>query len=438
MNNAFVIFAAVTHTTPDGYASRQRSDHPMRIAVIGGGPAGFFGAIAAATANPKAEIALFESTHSPLDKVRISGGGRCNVTNHCFDPALLIRNYPRGSRELRGPFTRFQPRDTIAWFERHGVSLKTEPDGRIFPTSDRSSTIVECLLETAASVGVNAHLGASVKNITVSDDRAPSGRFFVEFLNRPQESFNHVLLATGNSPQGHLLARNLGHSIVPCVPSLFTFKVSDPRLENLSGVSFDNTKLTLTCEGNIAIEQTGPLLITHWGLSGPAVLKLSAWGARILHDAHYHAELVINFLPNQTPDQIYQQLLAFKSENGRKLVRSDSPHFVPRRYWSSVVQVVGVAEDTAWADLTRTAMNSIVSELTHARFTVNGKGIFKEEFVTCGGVDLKEVDFKTMQSKLIPGLFLAGEILDIDGITGGFNFQSAWTTGWIAGTSMAI
>lgn len=408
----------------------------MRVAVVGGGAAGFFGAISAAAGNPETEINLFEATNRPLDKVRISGGARCNVTNHCFDPAELVKHYPRGAKELRGPFSRFQPRDTIAWFEQHGVSLKTEPDGRIFPTTDRSSTVVDCLLQAATACEVNLRLGTGVKNIRTMSPDAPSAPFSVELHEGPPKQFDRVLLTTGNSPLGYRLAQNLGHTIVPCVPSLFTFKVTDPRLEGLSGISFENVSLTLTCEASDKLTQTGPLLITHWGLSGPAVLKLSAWGARTLHRAHYHGDLVINFLPDQTTDQLSESLLAFKNKYGRKRVSIESPFPIPRRYWSRIVQAAGVAEDTAWTNLTRTAVNAIISELTHGDFAVTGKGIFKEEFVTCGGVDLKEVDFKTMQSKLCPGLYFAGEILDIDGITGGFNFQSAWTTGWIAGTSM--
>lgn len=409
----------------------------MRIAVAGGGAAGFFGAISAATHNPSAEIVLLEATHQPLNKVRISGGGRCNVTYHCFDPLELAKGYPRGSKELLGPFSRFQPRDTLAWFEKQGVRLKTEGDGRIFPVTDQSSTVVDCLMNTARNLGVQIRLGAGVKSIQTVADAKNTPQFKIELHNGVKERFDRVLLTTGNSPQGHRLAEALGHNIVPCVPSLFTFKISDSRLEGLAGISFEKVKLTLTDgEGN-ELEQTGPLLITHWGLSGPSVLKLSAWGARMLHKSHYQAGLVVNLQPDFSTEELYRMLVAYKEENSKKRVSTEPVFSIPGRYWSRIVQFVGIAEETTWTNLTREAMSALLSELTGGCLAVSGKGIFKEEFVTCGGVNLKEVDFKTMQSKLCPGLYLAGEILDIDGITGGFNFQSAWTTGWIAGMSMA-
>jgi len=408
----------------------------VRIAIVGGGAAGFFGAISAATHNPSVEIVLFEATHKPLNKVRISGGGRCNVTHHCFDPAELVKGYPRGNRELLGPFHRFQASDTVAWFEKQGVRLKAEEDGRMFPVTDQSSTVVDCLLNTARKLGVQVRLGARVKSILASAPAKRSSRFEIEFQDGVCERYDRLLLATGNSPQGLRLAETLGHSIVPCVPSLFTFKVSDPRLSGLAGISFEKVKLTLKDNDGNQLEQTGDILITHWGLSGPAVLKLSAWGARMFQQSNYQAELVVNLLPDSSPDQLYRELLAFKEQYSKKRVQGEAVFPVPGRYWSRIAQFVGIAEETTWTKITKGAMTALVSELTRGSFAVSGKGIFKEEFVTCGGVSLKEVDFKTMQSKLCPGLYFAGEILDIDGITGGFNFQSAWTTGWIAGMSM--
>lgn len=409
----------------------------MRIAVAGGGAAGFFGAISAATHNPSAEIVLLEATHQPLNKVRISGGGRCNVTYHCFDPLELAQGYPRGSKELLGPFSRFQPRDTMAWFEKKGVRLKTEEDGRVFPVTDQSSTVVDCLMNTARNIGVQIRLGARVKSIQTVADAKNTPQFEIELHNGVHERFDRVLLTTGNSPQGHRLAQALGHNIVPCVPSLFTFKISDSRLEGLAGISFEKVKLTLTDSERNELEQTGALLITHWGLSGPAVLKLSAWGARMLHQSHYQAQLAINLLPDFSAEELYRKLVVYKEQNSKKRVSTEAVFSIPSRYWSRIVQFVGIAEETTWTNLTREAMSALLSELTCGRLAVSGKGIFKEEFVTCGGVNLKEVDFKTMQSRVSGGLYLAGEILDIDGITGGFNFQSAWTTGWIAGMSMA-
>jgi predicted Rossmann fold flavoprotein len=409
----------------------------VRIAVIGGGAAGVFGAIAAATRNQAAEIVIFEAAHQPLGKVRLSGGGRCNLTHHCFDPAALVRYYPRGSKELRGAFHRFQPRDTVAWFESHGVRLKTEEDGRMFPTTDKSATVVDCLLRAASGAGVQIRLDARVKSIETVDADGGSSLFEITSRGESTERFDRVLLATGSGPHGYRFAESLGHSLVPCVPSLFTFKVNDSRLGGLAGVNFDNVKLTMTLPCGKRLNQSGPLLVTHWGLSGPAVLKLSAWGARLLHDNNYRAELVISFLPNHSAEQLHEQLTAFREQHGRKRVHSENALPIPRKYWARVVHAAGIAPECTWTNVTKNATASIISELTRARFNVCGKGPFTEEFVTCGGVSLKEVDFKTMQSKLCPGLYLAGEILDIDGITGGFNLQSAWTTGWIAGRGMA-
>jgi len=408
----------------------------VRIAVAGGGAAGFFGAISAATHNSSAEITLFESTHKLLHKVRISGGGRCNVTYHCFDPAELARNYPRGNKELLGPFNRFQPSDTVAWFEKQGVRLKVEQDGRMFPVTNQSSTVVDCLLNAARASGVQVRLGARVKSIQAAVAAKDAPQFEIELQDGVRQRYDRLLLATGSSPHGHRLAETLGHTIVPCVPSLFTFKVTDSRLDGLAGISFENVKLTLTDNDKNQLEQTGGLLITHWGLSGPAVLKLSAWGARMLQRSNYKAELLINLLPDYSADHLYRELLAYKEQNSRKRVQKEPVFPVPGRYWSRIVQFVGIAEETTWTNVSKGALTALVSELSGGRFAVSGKGIFKEEFVTCGGVNLKEVDFKTMQSKLSPGLYFAGEVLDIDGITGGFNFQSAWTTGWIAGSSI--
>jgi hypothetical protein len=408
----------------------------MRIAIIGGGAAGFFGAITAATQNPSVKIVIFEATQQPLEKVLISGGGRCNVTHHCYDPAELIKNYPRGHKELRGPFTRFQPRDTVEWFESRGVKLKIEDDGRMFPVTDDSRTIADCLTNAARERGIEIRLGARVKEIRRGPDNGAAA-FEIECHGRPSEQFDRVLLATGSAHQGYRFAELLGHKIIPGVPSLFTFKISDKRLADLAGLSFDNVHLTMADQAESRLEQSGPLLITHWGLSGPAVLKLSAWGARILHDCNYHAALTINFLPTFSTEQMYQQLLEHRELNPKKYISTEGALPVPLRFWRGIVETVGVSEEMIWSHLSRDEMNAIIAQLTQGRYAIRGKGIFKEEFVTCGGVDLKEVDFKTMQSRLCPGLFFAGEILDIDGVTGGFNFQSAWTTGWIAGMNLS-
>ena len=403
----------------------------LSIVVVGGGAAGFFGAIACASQHPNARVTLLEAARQPLAKVRVSGGGRCNVTHACFEPALLVQHYPRGGKALRGPFSRFQSRDTVAWFESHGVTLKTESDGRMFPITDDSSTIVDCLMETAKAVGVKLWQGAAVKAVTRKDDR-----FCVDVKAGEVLTCDRLLLATGSSPQGHAIARTLGHTIEPPVPSLFTFNLTDTRLQDLAGVSVQNAQLRLQTGAKSALEQMGPLLITHWGLSGPAVLKLSAWGARALHDCQYKATLLVNWLPQTNPEALRQELLAVKAQLPRRAIATSCPVLIPRRLWERLTSYVGITAETRWAELSNKTLNLLIQELTRGQYAISGKGAFKEEFVTCGGVNLKEVDFKTMESRLCPGLYFAGEILDIDGVTGGFNFQSAWTTGWIAGQAM--
>jgi len=419
-----------------GLTCRYEVGQAVRIAIVGGGAAGFFGAISAVTHNPSAKVTLFEAAGQPLRKVKISGGGRCNVTHHCFEPVELVRGYPRGTKELLGPFTRFGPRETVEWFEKEGVRLKTEEDGRMFPITDKSGTIVDCLVAAARKRGVQIRLGAKVKNITAVGQDAPE--FEIELGNGTREKFDRALLATGGSPAGHRFAAALGHTIIPCVPSLFTFNIKDARIAGLAGISFEKVHLTLSDGQGESLEQTGPLLITHWGLSGPGVLKLSAWGARILKACNYQATLTINFLPEYKAEEISKELSDFKLQNGKKRVGSEKLFSIPARYWGRLVHAAGIPEETTWTNVSKKQMSSLLAELTAARFAVSGKGIFKEEFVTAGGVSLKEVDFKTMQSRICPGLYLAGEILDIDGITGGFNFQSAWTAGWIAGANMAL
>jgi len=400
----------------------------MKIIVIGGGAAGFFAAINCAETNPNSLITLIEAAPQPLGKVRISGGGRCNVTHHCFDVGELINNYPRGSKALRGCFTRFQPQDTITWFNRHGVKLKTESDGRMFPITDNSETIVNCLLETAKKLGVKIITGIAVKNIE-------SG-FQVILKNGEILTANKILIATGSSKIGYQWAEKLGHEIEQPVPSLFTFNIKDTRFQDLAGVTVENVHLKLVTQGKEKLAQTGPLLITHWGISGPAVLKLSAWGARLLAENNYQMSLLINWLPEYNQDQLREYLLIVKNENPKKQIVSYSPVKLSKRLWQSLVIASEINPDTIWANLSKKQLNKLVQELSQGNYLIKGKGVFKDEFVTCGGVNLKEINFKTMESKICPNLYFAGEILDIDGITGGFNFQNAWTTGWIAGQAM--
>ncbi len=403
-----------------------------QVAVIGGGAAGFFAAIACAEQNPQRSVHILEGTRRTLTKVRISGGGRCNVTHACFEPRALVKNYPRGHRELLGPFHRFQPEDTVKWFAERGVSLKRELDGRIFPVSDRSETIAGCLEQAAQKAGVQVHLGAIVKRISLE-----SGHFIVSLRERDQK-FANVILATGGSPGGHALAQSLGHQLIPPVPSLFTFNVEDPRLHDQAGISFPHSTISLSTDGSesFAYKQTGPLLITHWGLSGPAVLKLSAWAARELHASSYRANLKINFMADESFATAYAALLRFKDQHPKKMLSSDPALPVPRRYWQQMVH--GLLDSRSkstliWADASRDILNALAREICDADFDMTGKGVFKDEFVSAGGVPLNEVDFRTMASLRCPGLYFAGEILDVDGITGGFNFQNAWTTGWTAG-----
>ena len=400
-----------------------------QVIVLGGGAAGFFAAIACAETNPRSRVVILEKSRALLAKVRLSGGGRCNVTHACFEPSALIQNYPRGGRELRGPFTRFQPRDTVDWFARHGVRLKTEADGRLFPVTDRSETIVDCLIETARRAGVEIRTEAAIASIERSESR-----FMINFKAAETLIGDRILLATGSNPQGYAWAAKLGHTLEPPVPSLFTFTLDDARLIDLAGISVE--KIQVQLEGT-HLEQTGPLLITHWGLSGPAILKLSAWGARALHDRHYHATLLINWLPDYDASELQRKLATLKAEHPRQLVAATSPLSLPLRLWKRLVAASGIGVDRRWADVSKPQLSALTNELSRGAYAIQGKGVFKEEFVTCGGVRLDEVNFKTMESRRCPGLYFAGEILDIDGLTGGFNFQSAWTTGWIAGRAMS-
>lgn len=413
----------------------------LKITVIGGGAAGFFSAITCAKTYPQARVTLLEAGRQLLAKVRISGGGRCNVTHACFDPGVLVQNYPRGGKALRGAFTRFQPRDTVDWFASHGVKLKTEADGRMFPITDDSETIVNCLIRAAEDAGVKIRTGdavVSVKKLTgnTAADGGWEGAVFgftIELKSGEELRCDRILLATGSNPSGFKWAKELGNTVEMPVPSLFTFNIADNRIKDLAGISVPNAKVKLP---GAKLEQSGPLLITHWGVSGPAVLKLSAWGARFLHDRHYQTSVLINWLPQYNAEVLRQQLLGVKSQLSHRLIVSSCPFPMPRRLWERLTSSIGIDEQKRWADLSNKALDRLLLELVQGEYQISGKGAFKEEFVTCGGVNLKEVDFKTMESRRCPGLFFAGEILDIDGVTGGFNFQSAWTTAWLAGIAI--
>jgi predicted Rossmann fold flavoprotein len=397
------------------------------IAIIGGGAAGFFAAIAAAERYPRGSIALIEASQQPLGKVKISGGGRCNVTHACFDPATLVQFYPRGQRALRGAFSRFQPQDTVDWFTQRGVQLKTEADGRMFPVSDSSQTIIDCLVRSAEDAGVKIWTGTTITQI----DQISQG-FRLSNKTGNIWEVDRLLLATGSNATGYRWAKQLGHTIEPIVPSLFTLKITDPRLADLAGVAVKMATVSLV--GDKKLTQTGPVLITHWGLSGPATLKLSAWAARFLHDQGYRGQLLVNWLPEITADKLRSQVLAVKTQIPHKSIHSNCPVVLPQRLWISLLNYCEI--DGLWAGLSNKKLDQLLQELQRGTFQINGKSPFKEEFVTCGGVKLGEIDFKTMASKICPQLYFAGEIIDVDGVTGGFNFQNAWTTGWLAGNSI--
>ena len=409
----------------------------MNVIVIGGGAAGFFGAIACAEANPKLNVILIEAGKKPLAKVRISGGGRCNVTHNCFDPARLVENYPRGGKALRGAFTRFQPQDTVQWYQSRGVKLKTEADGRMFPVTDSSSTIVDCLTQAAAKAGVEIRTGVGVKTVKQLVNSQKQDYFQVELKNERILKCDRLLIATGSNPLGYRWAKNLGHTIESSVPSLFTFNIKDSRLQGLAGVSVGDAQVKLG-KGKHQLEQTGALLITHWGVSGPAILKLSAWGARLLYDLKYDSTLQINWLPKYNQENLKSILSEFKQINPKKKIVNYCPLDLPKRLWQSLANYVGIRPEKIWSQISKKELNKLVIEIIQGQYNVKGKGVFKDEFVTCGGVSLKEVNFKTMESRKCAGLYFAGEVLDIDGITGGFNFQSAWTTSWLAGQAIAL
>lgn len=417
-----------------------KSHNFLDVVVIGGGAAGFFGAIACAEANPRARVTILEAGSHTLAKVKISGGGRCNVTHHCFDPGQLVQNYPRGGRALRGAFSRFQPQDTVRWFRHRGVKLKTEADGRMFPVTDDSFTIIDCLTKAANKAGVIVKTNSSVSKVCKINPEKQSKNsktFQLELRNGNKMQCDRLLIATGSNPLGYRWAKALGHQIETPVPSLFTFKINDPRLQNLAGVSSDFAKVTLLNSGKKNLSQTGAILITHWGLSAPAILKLSAWGARVLADHKYKMTLQVNWLPNYNQESLRSYLIGLKTEIPKKKIINYCPLDLPKRLWQHLVEFVDISPERIWTELTKQELNRLVLELLQGQFQINGKGVFKDEFVTCGGVRLKEVNFKTMASKICPDLYFAGEVLDIDGVTGGFNFQSAWTTGWLAGKGLA-
>lgn len=400
-----------------------------KVVVVGAGAAGFFAAINCAEKNPDYQVTILEKSPKFLAKVKISGGGRCNVTHACFEARQLVKNYPRGEKQLTGPFTRFNPTHTIEWFESRGVELKTEEDGRMFPASNTSQTIVNCFWNEARRLGIKVEMQCGVESIARAGDK-----WSLETSNG-YLSADAVIVTTGGTVQVWKLLQRLGHNIVEPVPSLFTFNIKDERIKGLEGVSVPNAQVKIK---DTKLSAEGPLLITHWGLSGPGVLKLSAWGARELAAINYQFDIEVNWLGTKTTAQLVEALKNYKQQHPKQTIGKNNLFGVPTRLWLSLLTASAGAAvlNQNYADLSNKTIELIASMLTASQFKVNGKSTFKEEFVTAGGVDLNEVDFKTMQSKLFPNLFFAGEVLDIDAVTGGFNFQAAWTTAWIVAQSV--
>ena len=405
-----------------------------RILVVGGGAAGFFGALACKAADPSLRVTILEATAHPLAKVRVSGGGRCNVTNACFEPRRLAEHYPRGGRELLGPLTRFGPRETVEWFESRGVKLKAEADGRMFPVTDDSATIIDCLMRACRESGVELVTRCGVREIARADAGFAAALTSVETI--PAE---RVLIATGGNrgSAGMTIAAAMGHTIEPPVPSLFTFHCDDPLLRGLEGLSVASASVRAPGILPAGTTSVGPVLVTHWGLSGPAILKLSAWGARELHAAEYKFAIRVNWAAGATADAVGQKLADYRRDHQKRHAATANPFGLPARLWDRLVAAAGVASTATWATVSNTSLRRLGQLVQAGEFAVAGKSLNKEEFVTCGGVRLREVDFRTMESRLVPGLHFAGEVLDLDGVTGGFNFQAAWTTGWHAGRAMA-
>lgn len=392
-----------------------------KVVIIGGGAAGFF------TANNlehnNINTTLIEKTSKTLMKVKVSGGGRCNVTHHEFNPRPLSDNYPRGHKKLKSPFSLFNPQDTIEWFKERGIELKTEPDGRIFPISNDSQTIVDCLRNVTSSKNFAL---LSTTNI-ISIDYKENWQIITDSSTI---TCDYLVVCTGSDKQMmSILERDTNHTIVPQVPSLFTFKISDPRLNDLQGIAFSD--VTVRIQGS-KLTSEGPLLITHWGMSGPATLKLSAWGARELSVSQYNFKVMINFVKNHNFDEVLTIMKSYRDENKHKSVAKHTLFNIPKRYWVRLCEVCDIGFEKPWIDMSKKHLNKLATELTQAEFSVSGKSTFKDEFVTAGGISLSEINFSNFESRLHPNLYFAGEVLDIDAITGGFNFQACWTGGALA------
>ena len=402
--------------------------------MIGGGAAGFFAAITCAETFPDAEVTILEKGPQFLSKVRISGGGRCNVTNACTDPKELSTYYPRGGQSLLGPLHRFGSRETVAWFEDRGVKLKTEPDGRMFPITNSSQTVIDCLIRSAERAGVRLVTGKTVTKVQKTGNETEP-LLTLSLQSGDTIDCERSMIASGGcrTPTAAQISISLGHSLAAPVPSLFTFHLAEDWVRALAGISLPLVELSVPAT---KLRQRGPLLMTHAGLSGPATLKLSAWGARELHARSYNFPLITNWLPELSQDQVAEKLEQLRAANPAKLIVNTPLFPLSSRLWEASVIAAKVSRETRWSALSRQDRHALYKMLSRCELKVVGKTLNQEEFVTCGGIPLNEVNFKTMESRLCRGLFFAGEVLDIDGVTGGFNFQAAWTTGWIAGNAL--
>lgn len=399
----------------------------LDVLVIGGGAAGFFSALSAKTHHPEAKIAILEKTAKLLTKVKISGGGRCNVTHHCFDPKELVKNYPRGHKELLGPFYTFGPKETIQWFLDRGVDLHVEQDGRMFPDSNDSQTIIDCFLSETKKLGIPILVQKKIMTIDKNDDM-----FFIQLKDNEILKAKKLILATGSNSFGYDIAKKFSHKIQDPIPSLFTFNIESFELAPLSGLSLQEAKVSLEKTSH---SMSAPLLITHFGLSGPCVLKLSAFAAKTLYEKNYTAKVKVNWLGSMHEDCCYEQLVTLKNSESKKTLWALNPFSFPKRLWKFFLEKLEISEKKL-SQIPLKHLKYLSQKLCQDTYQIKGKTTNKEEFVTCGGVSLNEVNFKTMESKKCSGLFFTGEILDIDGITGGFNFQNAWTTGFLAGKNL--
>ena len=400
----------------------------QKVIIIGGGAAGFFAAITISETNPNLEVTILEKGNKVLQKVKVSGGGRCNITHACFTPSELVEFYPRGKKELMGPFHQFMTGDTMEWFENHGVPLKIEEDNRIFPESNSSQSIIDCLTENAKNAGVILQLNQNVESITKTNSQ------FIIKTNSQEFNADKLLIASGSNPKIWDLISKLDHKIIDPVPSLFTFNINDNRIKDIPGISVPNATVSLI---DSKFESNGPLLITHWGLSGPAVLKLSAFGAIFLAEKNYQYGVKVNWL-SKPMNTVLHKLKILKRENPKKQIIVKSVFKdIPKRLWEKLVLASEIKQEQRWADVSNKQLENLANQLTNSIFKAYGKTTFKEEFVTAGGVDLKEINFKRFESKLHENLFFAGEVLNIDAVTGGFNFQNTWTGGYIAGKAIA-